>query len=175
MSSGMPDPSGRTIIVTGATGSQGGATARSLLRQGWTVRGLTRKPDGKRAQALAAAGVTFAARTCSRRSHRNQIIDELEVGAVVRDKRNAGDVRGRRDREIHGSAARLPAALGDGSREPAPFSSYCCIDRQWVEGGLDDPESLGAASAFVRVACHKHAEVQLRERRCTDCAFQFAS
>lgn len=44
------------IVVTGATGLQGGAVSRHLLRQGWRVRGLTRNPTSKRAQALAAAG-----------------------------------------------------------------------------------------------------------------------
>ena len=47
----------RTIVVTGATGLQGGAVARRLLQDGWQVRGLTRNAAGKRAQALAALGV----------------------------------------------------------------------------------------------------------------------
>ena len=46
----------KTIVVIGATGQQGGATARHLLAQGWRVRALTRDPQGAAAQALAAAG-----------------------------------------------------------------------------------------------------------------------
>ena len=46
----------RTIVVTGATGLQGGAVARRLLEDGWHVRGLTRNAASKRAQALAALG-----------------------------------------------------------------------------------------------------------------------
>lgn len=42
------------ILVTGATGQQGGAVARSLLRQGQKVRVLTRHPD--KAAVLAKAG-----------------------------------------------------------------------------------------------------------------------
>ena len=34
-----------TILVTGATGQQGGSAARSLLRQGQKVRALTRNPS----------------------------------------------------------------------------------------------------------------------------------
>lgn len=45
------------IVVTGATGLQGGAVSRHLLRAGWRVRGLTRNPASSRAQALAQAGV----------------------------------------------------------------------------------------------------------------------
>jgi uncharacterized protein YbjT (DUF2867 family) len=46
----------RTIVVTGATGLQGGAVARRLLQDGWHVRGLTRNASSKRAQALATLG-----------------------------------------------------------------------------------------------------------------------
>jgi uncharacterized protein YbjT (DUF2867 family) len=46
----------RTIVVTGATGLQGGAVARHLLKYGWHVRGLTRDAASKQAQALAAEG-----------------------------------------------------------------------------------------------------------------------
>src|SRR5512145_1378893 len=45
------------ILVTGATGKQGGATARALLGRGHRVRALTRHPDGEKARALAALGV----------------------------------------------------------------------------------------------------------------------
>jgi uncharacterized protein YbjT (DUF2867 family) len=45
------------ILVTGATGQQGGATARHLLKNGWTVRGLTRNSDSPAAEVLAASGV----------------------------------------------------------------------------------------------------------------------
>lgn len=44
------------ILVTGATGQQGGATARELLAAGHRVRAMTRSPDGSAARALADAG-----------------------------------------------------------------------------------------------------------------------
>lgn len=46
----------KMIVVTGATGQQGGATARHLLAQGWRVRALVRDPNKPAAQALAAKG-----------------------------------------------------------------------------------------------------------------------
>jgi uncharacterized protein YbjT (DUF2867 family) len=45
------------IVVTGATGRQGGAVARCLLADGWRVRGVTRSPDSNAARKLAAVGV----------------------------------------------------------------------------------------------------------------------
>jgi uncharacterized protein YbjT (DUF2867 family) len=47
---------GRAVIVTGATGRQGGAVARHLLAAGWRVRAMTRDPAGKKAQPLRALG-----------------------------------------------------------------------------------------------------------------------
>lgn len=44
------------ILVTGATGQQGGATARELLAAGHKVRAMTRNPSGSAAKALAALG-----------------------------------------------------------------------------------------------------------------------
>ena len=44
------------VVVTGATGRQGGAVARHLLSDGWPVRAVTRRPDGPAARALAALG-----------------------------------------------------------------------------------------------------------------------
>lgn len=45
------------ILVTGATGTQGGAVARLLVKKGHRVRALTRNPASSPAQALAALGV----------------------------------------------------------------------------------------------------------------------
>jgi uncharacterized protein YbjT (DUF2867 family) len=43
-------------LVTGATGAQGGATARELLAAGRAVRILTRNPDGRAAHVLVSRG-----------------------------------------------------------------------------------------------------------------------
>ena len=47
----------RTILISGATGKQGGALAHELTGKGFTLRALTRKPDSDAARALAASGV----------------------------------------------------------------------------------------------------------------------
>src|SRR3954463_16812025 len=44
------------VLVTGATGKQGGAVTRELLRKGHRVRALTRKATGAAAQELARLG-----------------------------------------------------------------------------------------------------------------------
>jgi uncharacterized protein YbjT (DUF2867 family) len=44
------------ILVTGATGHQGGAVARELLADGFKVRAMTRNPNSEKAKALAKLG-----------------------------------------------------------------------------------------------------------------------
>ncbi len=43
----------KSVLVTGATGRQGGAVARELLARRYRVRAMTRKPDSEKAQELA--------------------------------------------------------------------------------------------------------------------------
>jgi len=45
------------VLVTGATGQQGGGAARALLARGFRVRALVRDPGGDRAAALRDLGV----------------------------------------------------------------------------------------------------------------------
>ncbi len=47
------------VLVTGATGKQGGHLVRELLGRGHSIRALTRKPDSPAAAALAQRGVTM--------------------------------------------------------------------------------------------------------------------
>ncbi|MEU4740398.1 NmrA/HSCARG family protein [Actinosynnema sp. NPDC023658] len=48
------------ILVTGATGAQGGAVTRALLARGHRVRALTRTPDSAAAQELRQLGADVA-------------------------------------------------------------------------------------------------------------------
>jgi uncharacterized protein YbjT (DUF2867 family) len=47
----------KTVLVTGATGRQGGAVIRHMLPKGWRLRALTRDPASHTAQDLARKGV----------------------------------------------------------------------------------------------------------------------
>jgi uncharacterized protein YbjT (DUF2867 family) len=49
------------VVIVGATGMQGGSVVSAFLADGsYHVRGLTRKVDGEKAQALRARGVEIA-------------------------------------------------------------------------------------------------------------------
>lgn len=52
----MPKKNDRTILVTGATGHQGGAVIRHLRARSFPVRALTRHPDKPQARTLVGQG-----------------------------------------------------------------------------------------------------------------------
>lgn len=51
----------RTVLVTGATGRQGGSVIRHMLAKGWKLRALTRKPDSAASRELAGGGIEVVA------------------------------------------------------------------------------------------------------------------
>jgi uncharacterized protein YbjT (DUF2867 family) len=52
----MSSEEGKFIVVVGATGRQGREVVRQLVRNGWHVKGVTRKPDSKKAAVVRALG-----------------------------------------------------------------------------------------------------------------------
>lgn len=106
------DTSGsRIILVSGATGTQGGAVARALIERGFTVRGLTRNPDSERARALSALGVEMV---------RGDFDDTASIDAALVDAYGAYSVQQYRgigvDAEIRQSKAFADAARRAGVR-----------------------------------------------------------
>lgn len=119
------------VVVTGATGRQGGAVVRHLLADGWQVRALTRSPGSAPAQALASGGAEV--RACDMMDARsllnafedaygvfsvqNSMIDGLEAevtqGKNVADAAKAVGVQ----HLVYGSAGPGVSGTGVGSWE----------------------------------------------------------
>ena len=66
---------GRLILVSGATGQQGGAVGRSLLGRGFGVRALTRDPDKAEARELADLGAEVVGGDFEDRSSIELVLD----------------------------------------------------------------------------------------------------
>ncbi|MET0406198.1 MAG: NmrA/HSCARG family protein [Cystobacter sp.] len=79
----------RTILVFGATGQQGGAVVRALLRAKWAVRALVRNPTAPRSMALRDAGVELV---------RGSFADSEVIRSAMRD--------------VHGVFSVLPGSSG---------------------------------------------------------------
>ena len=66
---------GGVILVSGATGQQGGAVSRSLLERGFAVRALTRDPEKAEAGELADLGVEVVGGDLEDRSSIERVLD----------------------------------------------------------------------------------------------------
>lgn len=64
----------KVVVISGATGQQGGATLRALAGKGFTIRALTRTPDSDKAQALKALGAELV---------KAELDDEASVRAAL--------------------------------------------------------------------------------------------
>ena len=73
------------------------------------------------------------------------------------------DVRGRGDDEINGTTAWLAATPDQSRCEPTPLARNGRVNRERIEGRLDDPESLRSSCSLVIGDSDQHAEVKLRK------------
>ena len=113
----------KVILVTGATGHQGGAVARELLARGHRVRAMTRKPEGDAGRDLSIPRDDLEARSALRQSgevlaQKGQAVNR----PVVRFRRRRG-LKQDADRPRHGHGDSLISAL----REPASSRRCRCL------------------------------------------------
>lgn len=80
----------KTVLVTGATGQQGGALARLLLERGQRVRALTRKPDSPAARALTGPGAELAAGDFDDRASLERAMRGIDAVFVMATPSEAG-------------------------------------------------------------------------------------
>ncbi len=66
---------GRVILVSGATGQQGGAVARNLLKRGFAVRALTRDTGKVEAREMADLGTEVVSGDLEDRSSIERVLD----------------------------------------------------------------------------------------------------
>jgi uncharacterized protein YbjT (DUF2867 family) len=71
------------VLVTGATGQQGGGLARMLLQRGHYVRAMTRKPDGAAANELRKMGAEIVAGDLGDRASVERSAKGVDVAYLV--------------------------------------------------------------------------------------------
>ena len=146
------------VVVAGATGRQGGAVTRALLRDGRRVRAMTRKPEGPTARALAAAGADVVAADMNEPdsldrafagadgvySVQNYMISGLD--GEVRQGRNVGEAAARAGVRhlVYGSAGVGRRGTGVGSWESK-------IDVEDHLRGLGLPMTVLRPTAFMEL------------------------
>ena len=99
----------RSILVCGATGSQGGAVARSLLDRGFHVRALTRDPHKPEARTLVEQGAEVVQGDMDDRSSVDRALEGAHGVFSVQNFWEAGY-----DREVRQGKTVADAAKGAG-------------------------------------------------------------
>lgn len=113
----------KTILVCGATGSQGGAAARHLLKAGFEVRALTRDPEKPAAEKLRKAGAEVVRGDLDDRASLDAALDGTYGVFSVQNFWETGY-----DREVEQGRRMADAAL-DAEIEHFVYSSVGSADR----------------------------------------------
>jgi uncharacterized protein YbjT (DUF2867 family) len=80
----------KLILVTGATGQQGGAALRSLRERSFPVRALTRDPNQPKARALIGPGIEVARGDMEDQASLTRAMDGVHGVYSVQNPREAG-------------------------------------------------------------------------------------
>ncbi|MGB2958318.1 MAG: SDR family NAD(P)-dependent oxidoreductase, partial [Bacteroidota bacterium] len=81
---------GKKVLVTGATGQQGGSTARELLAKGFAVRAMTRNPGSEKAAALGKLGAEVVKGDLDDRSSLEEAVKGVWGAFAVQNTWEAG-------------------------------------------------------------------------------------
>jgi uncharacterized protein YbjT (DUF2867 family) len=114
----------KVVVISGATGQQGGATLRALAGQGFTIRALTRTPDSDQAQALKALGAELV---------QAELDDEASVRAALKGAWGAFAVQNTWTAGVEGEEAqghRFAKIAREVGVEHYVYTSVASADRQ---------------------------------------------
>ncbi len=131
----------RVVLVTGATGTQGGAVAHELLRRGYRVRGLTRDPDSAAARELAALGAEMV---------RGDFDDTASLDAALRGAYGAFSVQQYRGVGVDGEIRQGKAFADAAKRAGVAHFVYTSVLYARVDSGVPQFESKREIEDYVR-------------------------
>jgi uncharacterized protein YbjT (DUF2867 family) len=116
--------SNRVVVISGATGQQGGATARALAGKGFSIRALTRKPDSDAAHALKGLGADIV---------QTELDDEASVRHALDGAWGAYAVQNTWSAGVEGEEAqghRFAKAAKDAGVQHYVYASVASADRK---------------------------------------------
>lgn len=146
----------RTVLVTGATGQQGGAVAQALLARGHRVKALTRKPDSDAARQLASAGADVVAGDLGDASSIMKAASGVDAMFLMGNSYEAGTEEETRQGIIAADAARaagvghlIYSSVADADRKTGipHFESKYLVEEHVA--GLGIPYTVSAPVAFM--------------------------
>ncbi|MDX8469535.1 NmrA/HSCARG family protein [Mesorhizobium sp. VK23B] len=149
----------RTVLVTGATGQQGGAVARALLSRGHSVKALTRRPDSDAARRLASAGANVVGGDLSEAASVIDAARGVDTMFLMGNSYEAGMEEETRQGIIAADAAKaagighlIYSSVADADKKTGipHFESKYLVERHII--GLGIPFTISAPVAFMENA-----------------------
>jgi uncharacterized protein YbjT (DUF2867 family) len=146
----------RSVLVTGATGQQGGAVARALLSRGHRVKALTRKPDSNAARQLASAGADVVAGDLGNAASVVKAASDVDTLFLMGNSYEAGTSEETRQGVIAADAAKaagvghlIYSSVADANKETGipHFESKYLVEKHVA--GLGIPYTISAPVAFM--------------------------
>ena len=135
------------VLVTGATGKQGGAVARALLARGHRVRALTRDTASPGARALAKLGAELVVGDFTRRPSLDQAIDGVDAVFAMATPFEAG-----LDAET-----RQGVTLADAAKAAGVFLLYSSVGSANRQTGIPHFESKYVVERHIQDIGVTHA------------------
>lgn len=147
---GLSKPPSRVILVTGATGRQGGAVARQLLHAGFKVRAMTRNVNSEAAKALANMGVEIRPGDFDHPASLGQVLQNISGVFAMQTPYESGT-----DREIlHG--IRLADEAAQAGVRQIVYSSVASAD---LPTGVAHFESKGQIERHIATLAFQYATI----------------
>jgi uncharacterized protein YbjT (DUF2867 family) len=146
----------RSVLVTGATGQQGGAVARALLAKGHRVKALTRKPDSDAARRLVSAGADLVTGDLGDRASVVKAASGVDAMFLMGDSTEAGTEEETRQGMIAAEAAKAAgvghlvySSVADANKKTGipHFESKSLVEHHIA--GLGIPYTISAPASFM--------------------------
>jgi len=130
------------VLVTGATGQQGGAAARHLVQHGHRVRALTRRATSPKAQALAAAGIELVTGDLDDRRAVDQACAGMDAVFLMTTPFEAGT----------GAETRQATAVVDAAQAAGAYLVYTSVANADRRTGIPHFDSKFAVEEHIRAS-----------------------
>ena len=135
------------VLVTGATGQQGGAVARELLANGHRVRALTRNAASPGARALSALGAELTVGDLTRRASLDQALDGVDAVFAMATPFEGGLA----------AETRQGVTLADAAKAAGVFLLYSSVGAADQQTGIPHFESKYAVERHIQDIGVAHA------------------
>lgn len=142
-----PDRGSRIILVSGATGTQGGAVALELARRGYRVRGLTRNPDSEASRGLSARGIQMV---------RGDFDDAASLDKALEGAYGAFSVQQYRGVGVDGEIRQSKAFADAAKRAGTQHFVYTSVAKATLGTGVPQFESKLEIENYIRSLAIPH-------------------